>query len=34
MTGSMLVKEMWFACFVTCAIIAIYAILFYFKNVK
>lgn len=34
MTELMLVKGMWFACFVTCAIITIYAIWFYFTNIK
>lgn len=34
MTGLMLVKGMWCACFVTFVVIMIYAVLFYFKNVK
>lgn len=34
MTGLMLVKGMWRACFVTFVVIMIYTVLFYFKNVK
>lgn len=34
MTGLMLVKGMWCACFATCVIITIYAIWFYFTNIK
>ena len=34
MTELMLVKGMWFACFVAFAVITIYAIWFYFTNIK
>mgnify|MGYP007064905444 CR=1 FL=1 len=34
MTELTLVQGMWCACFVTFVIITIYAVLFYFKNVK
>ncbi len=34
MTELTLVKGMWFGCFTVCAVIVIYSILFYFKNVK
>lgn len=34
MTELMLVKGMWFACFVIFVVIVIYAIWFYFTNIK
>lgn len=34
MTELMFLKEMCFICFVTCMVLTIYAIWFYFKNMK